>query len=71
MINEVTMYYVDCDNCGKSQGEFSDYAAWSDAITADDMARNSDDFIKEGDKYYCRECYSYDDNENLIIKKLP
>jgi hypothetical protein len=26
-------------------------------------------FINEGDEHYCPDCYSYDDEDNLVIKK--
>lgn len=69
MIQEVTMYTVVCDNCKKSAGENSEYAAWSDESSAKDVAMDSG-YITEGKKHYCSDCFFYGDNDELIIKQL-
>ena len=68
MIKEVTMYTVVCDNCGKDVNEWEEYSCWNDAHFAQEIAMEAD-WIKEGDKHYCPDCFSYDDNDNLIIAK--
>lgn len=67
MIKEVTMYTVVCDNCGKDANEGSEFSCWNDKEWAQEEAMECD-WIKEGDKHYCPDCYEYDDNDNLIIK---
>ncbi len=71
MIKEVKMFTVICDNCGLSSGEEydSEYSAWGDKNSALEDAINGD-WIEEGHKHYCPNCFSYDDNDNLILKKI-
>lgn len=67
MIKEVKMYTVICDNCGKDVCENAEYSCWNDEIYAKDTAME-DDWITEGEKHYCTDCYEYDGEDNLIIK---
>lgn len=69
MIKELKMYTVICDNCGKDCNEGEEYSCWNDIGYAEEVAMNAD-WIEEDDKHYCHDCYSYDDNDNLIIKPL-
>lgn len=69
MIQEVKMFTVICDNCKKDANESSEYSCWGEANIAEEMAMNSD-WTKEEDKHYCRNCVSYDDNDNLILKTI-
>ncbi len=68
MIQEVKMYTVICDNCKKDSNEDTDYSCWNDKEYAQDVATEAD-WITEDDKHYCPNCYSYDDDDNLIIGK--
>ena len=68
MIKEVTMYTVICDNCGKDCNKDQEYSCWSDKTFAQDCAMESD-WLKEGDEHYCTECYSYNDEDELVIDK--
>lgn len=70
MIVEVKMYTVDCDNCGKNYDEGTDYSCWNDPEAALTIAKEGD-FIEHEGKHYCPDCYSYDDNDVLIIKTNP
>lgn len=63
------MYTVVCDNCGKDSNEDSEYSCYSDKDHAEENAIESD-WIQEEDKHYCDECFSYDDDDNLIIKPI-
>lgn len=68
MIIEVKMYTVKCDNCGE-EWETDEYSGWNDPDYAWDCA-SEDDWIEDEkvkDKHYCKECYSYDDDDNVII----
>jgi hypothetical protein len=68
MIQELTMYTVVCDGCGKDSNADSEYSAWGCKMYAADVAMEAN-FINEGDEHYCPDCYSYDDEDNLVIKK--
>ena len=68
MIQETTMYTVVCDGCGKDSTADSEYSAWGCKMYAADVAMEAN-FINEGDEHYCPDCYSYDDEDNLVIKK--
>lgn len=67
-IQKIEMYTCICDNCGKSADENTDYSCWGDTSIAKDVAMNAD-WITEGDKDYCPNCFEYDDEDNLIIKE--
>lgn len=67
MIKELKMYTVVCDNCGKDSNDGTDYSCWSDAEQAELMAEYSDWLIEDG-KHYCKDCFSYDEENNLILK---
>lgn len=60
------MFTVVCDNCQKDIGSTQEYSCWDDSDFAIENAMNSD-WIAEYGKHYCTECYSYDDNDALII----
>ena len=66
-IEKMEMFTVICDNCKRSADKDSEYSCWGDESCAEDVAMDCD-YIKEGDSHYCPECYSYDDNDNLILK---
>ena len=66
MIQEVKMYTVICDNCGKDNNEDTDYSCWNDESIAEEIAMESN-YLKDDDKHYCPDCYSYDDNDELIL----
>ena len=69
MIKEVTMYTVICDNCGEDIASDQEYSCWSDSSYAELNAMESD-WITEGSKHYCHDCFSYDDDDNLQLKKI-
>ena len=66
MLKEVKMYTVVCDNCGKDVNKDAEYSAWNDKNYAVEVAMKSD-WIKENDKHYCPDCFTYDDDDNLLI----
>ena len=69
MTQEVKMFTVVCDNCGKDSNEGTEYSCWTDESQAREVASNSD-WINEDDKDYCPDCFEYDDEDNLIIKPI-
>jgi len=70
MIEKVEMYTVVCDNCGEDAGADSDDGScWSDKAVAEEIALESE-WIKEGEKHYCPDCWSRDDDDNLVLKVI-
>jgi hypothetical protein len=70
MIKEVTMFAVFCDNCGKQcEDENAGFCAWSDEVGAKESACECG-WLNENDKDYCPYCYSYDDDDNLVLKVI-
>ena len=66
-IKEETMYFMQCDNCGCiwDNGDYiSLYSTKEDTLNGG----RDDEFAFDGDKHYCPKCYTYDDDDNLIIK---
>lgn len=61
-IEKVEMFTVSCDNCGE---DFK--AVYGDENITQETALESD-WIKNRDNHFCPECWSYDDQDNLIIK---
>ena len=71
MILRMDYYTVKCDNCGKIYSdEHSGYSAWNDADGAMEYASESDWIKEDNDTHYCPDCYSYDDEDNLILKEI-
>lgn len=69
MILKVDMYTVQCDNCKCTSGDYpSEYSAWNDKNGAEEEAMESG-WTREEDNHYCPECYEYDDEDNLVVKK--
>jgi hypothetical protein len=55
MIKPVTYYQAVCDGCGYID-EDGDYAAWGDAVTAEQVALDSDWTKDENDRLLCAAC---------------
>lgn len=76
MIYPVTMYSAECDNCKEAaflgNGEFSAYHE-EDQVREDLMNSewfNGDTLKGHEGKHYCPGCWSYDDNDNLVLKPV-
>jgi len=69
MIKEVIMYTVICDNCGVDANKDTEYSCWNDKGSAWDVAMDSDWTEHEG-KHYCPDCFSYDDDDNIQLRKI-
>lgn len=65
-VKKVEMFTVICDNCQESADEGSDYSCWNDENQANDVAMDAD-FIQVNECHYCPKCYSYNDEDELII----
>lgn len=68
MIEKVEMYTITCDYCKKDLCEKSEYSAYNSKEWVEEIAMESD-WIRQNDEHYCSDCYEYDDEDNLIIKK--
>lgn len=67
MIKTIEMYTVICDWCGKDSAS-DEHSGWNDKNYAEEVAKYAA-FAKIGDRHYCPDCYEYDDNDEIIIKK--
>ena len=56
-------YNIKCDCCGEIMSE--DW--WNDSCDAQTIADDSN-YLTCGDKHYCPDCYSVDDNDNYVTK---
>jgi len=71
MKKQVEMFTVQCDNCKKDfEEDYNGCSCWGDFDDAWENASDSnwiygDDF----DTHYCPECYSYNDEDKLIVDK--
>jgi hypothetical protein len=65
---EITMYYVECDNCKDSLFENDEYSCWNEPSIATEMADNIEGSVIDHDgKDYCCNCARFDDEDNLIL----
>jgi hypothetical protein len=69
MIKEVKMFTVICDNCGKDANFWEDYSCWNDKSFAEDIAVENG-YLKDDNKHYCQDCFSYDEDDKLVIKSI-
>jgi len=65
-IIKVEMYTVQCDNCKTTSGKNSEYSCWNDKSYAIEDACDKD-WIQEGEKTYCPNCYTLGENDEIII----
>lgn len=68
MIKTVIMYTILCNNCGQDACEGEEYSCWSEPDYVSDGAEESGWHVDD-DKHYCPDCWSWDDEGNLVIKK--
>lgn len=68
MIKEFSTYTIICDNCGADICNGTDYSGYGDADYVNDMALDNE-WIEVDKKHYCDNCFSYDDNDELVIDK--
>lgn len=69
MFKEIPMYTVICDSCGTNSSDGCEYAGWQHSDFALECAKDSD-WIEHKENHYCPDCYEYDDQDNLVIKKI-
>ena len=68
MIKEFKCYTLLCDNCGADVNEGSEVSGWDSEEYNYDTAGESD-WIDYEDKHYCPDCYSFNDEDEIIIDK--
>lgn len=85
MIKPITIYTAICDGCGTDICDGTDWSGWcmdgieNELSEQDWEVLNTHDEIynelkeitgfKKVTNHYCPKCYSYDDNDNLILKE--
>lgn len=67
MLEPITMYLCKCDNCGHQWGD--DVIAYADPNLVWEMASN-EGWIEHEGKHICHNCWSYDDNDNVVIREF-
>jgi hypothetical protein len=78
MIQETKAFVANCDNCNEPfEDRFSGFGMYADYSALTEAMSNSEWHITEGkggeeheEKCYCRKCYQFDEEENLVIKTL-
>lgn len=69
-IEKVEMFMATCDNCGSHwEDDNSGICAMTDELSIKEQI-NNESWHTDGDKHYCSECWSYDDNDEIILKKF-
>lgn len=69
MLKKVEMYTVVCDNCGEDIGVTQEYSCWNDENYVKTNALESE-WVKKDGKHYCPKCYSYDEDDNLVLRAV-
>jgi len=70
MITKINAFVCECDNCG---ADFTDEnTGYTIFMLESDVKEHAseDGWHTDGDKHYCPECHDFDDDDNLVIKKL-
>lgn len=76
MIQAETFYTCSCDNCGEYYGTEDVHSlVMPDESSMKSEMGDADDWhtLRENgkpDKHYCPECYSFDKNDQLVIKQI-
>ena len=67
MIYPVEMYGAGCDNCGTEY--YNDHHGWAAMNDRNGIweLMDNDDWIEDDGKHYCPDCFTHDDEDNLII----
>lgn len=67
MIYPITMYAAKCDCCGEEVKLMGEFAALVDELSVREDLMESG-YHTDGNKHYCPGCWSYDDEDNIVIK---
>jgi hypothetical protein len=66
MIKELIMYTILCDNCTVDVMTNHEFSGLGDIDDVKDVCNDSG-WHREGDKHYCNNCFSHDEDGNVII----
>ena len=58
-------YNVKCDRCGKLANE----ELWGNDVAFAKEDADESGFIEVDGKHYCPDCYTIDDEDNIVVKK--
>lgn len=76
MIIKVEMFGCTCDNCGERWvDEHNGFAAFTDETSMNNMMGDDTEWYtdhqdKAENKHYCPKCWSFDDDDNLVLRKI-
>jgi hypothetical protein len=70
MIQPITMYEAECDNCGEQYVTYDGICAYHEAEQMKERLMEAE-WHTDGDKHYCPECWSLNDNDEVVIKPKP
>ena len=62
MIKTVKMYTVTCDGCGVDANEGEEIVAWTDVVSAVEVAENQG-WQTVNSRYYCPKCHENEEEE--------
>ena len=69
MIFERTMYSCKCDMCGEEWADsYNGYVAFTDKSSILEYVKD-DGWLASNKKQYCRDCWGYDNNDEIVILK--
>ncbi len=74
MIYPVTMYSAKCDSCDTDWEHWNEgWTAMADELTIEEELDNHGWATISGDpdKHYCENCFTRDDEGNVILKQSP
>ena len=71
MIYPITMHAAKCDGCGDKWDNGDCVCAYEDKEHVRCSVSESGWHIKDDGKTYCPDCWSYDDEDNIIFKTPP
>lgn len=70
MIYPIQMYACKCDGCGQDWMDET-AIAYKERDTVQFSLHESGYYTCQDGRTYCPECWSYDDEDNLVFKKSP
>lgn len=69
MIKELTTYTIICDGCGKDLNAESEFSGWNDKDYVIECSQEDNWFSEDGVKFYCPDCYDFDDDGEPEVKE--
>lgn len=69
MIVKVDMYAAECDVC-KTHCEYGDFSCYGDKDMAREEAQESEWHFEDNGLCYCPDCFTIDENDDLVLKPI-